>query len=288
MAGIALPEETRVDFIALKVANLAKVSQWYQQVARLDLLRQNGDTIYLGTRLNQQVLVVLHQIKGLSPQKPVTGLDHFAILLPNPGALGAAYRIVKQDQPVTKAFQTGYQQGFLAKDPEGNGVAFTIDRAIEQYQEERQYNWEDETEEAIDPAEIGKHAARDYDRLPSGTTIGYVQFRVADLASTSHYLEDGLGFREKPSPNTGEVFLAAGDYRHHIGINLRLEATLLLPTPDMYGLDYVSFILPDKMAMENILMNLDAAGLTDYDYHHENQFLMIAGPNRLTLWFRVA
>jgi catechol 2,3-dioxygenase len=56
----------------------------------------------------------------------------------------------------------------------------------------------------------------------------------------------------------------------------------------MYGLDYVSFILPDKMAMENILMNLDAAGLTDYDYHHENQFLMIAGPNRLTLWFRVA
>ncbi|HAJ54247.1 MAG TPA: ring-cleaving dioxygenase, partial [Lactobacillus sp.] len=98
MAGIALPEETRVDFIALKVANLAKESQWYQQIARLDLLRQNGDTIYLGTRINQQVLVVLHQIKGLSPQKPVTGLDHFAILLPNPGALGAAYRIVKQDQ----------------------------------------------------------------------------------------------------------------------------------------------------------------------------------------------
>ncbi|KMO58757.1 hypothetical protein PZ03_03855 [Lacticaseibacillus rhamnosus] len=62
----------------------------------------------------------------------------------------------------------------------------------------------------------------------------------------------------------------------------------MLPTPDMYGLDYVSFILPDKMTMANILMNLDAAGLTDYDYHHENQFLMIAGPNRLTLWFRVA
>lgn len=104
MAGIPLPEETRVDFIALKVADLAKVSRWYQDVARLDLLRQNGSTVYLGTRLNQQVLVVLHEISGLTPQEAVTGLDYFAILLPNPGALGAAYRIVKQDQAVTKAF----------------------------------------------------------------------------------------------------------------------------------------------------------------------------------------
>ncbi|MFR7700106.1 MAG: ring-cleaving dioxygenase, partial [Lacticaseibacillus paracasei] len=145
MTGIILPEETRVDFVALKVANLTLVSQWYQQVARLDLLRQNGSTIYLGTRLNQQVLVVLHQITGLQAQQPVTGLDHFAILLPNPGALGAAYRIVAKNQTVTTAFQTGYREGFIAHDPEGNGVAFTIDRAIEQYQEERQYNWEDET-----------------------------------------------------------------------------------------------------------------------------------------------
>ena len=42
MTGIILPEETRVDFVALKVANLTLVSQWYQQVARLDLLRQMG------------------------------------------------------------------------------------------------------------------------------------------------------------------------------------------------------------------------------------------------------
>ena len=123
MTGIILPEETRVDFVALKVANLTLVSQWYQQVARLDLLRQNGSTIYLGTRLNQQVLVVLHQITGLQAQQPVTGLDHFAILLPNPGALGAAYRIVAKDQTVTTAFQTGYREGFIAHDPEGNGVA---------------------------------------------------------------------------------------------------------------------------------------------------------------------
>lgn len=69
MAGIPLPEETRVDFIALKVADLAKVSRWYQDVARLDLLRQNGSTVYLGTRLNQQVLVVLHEISGLTLKK---------------------------------------------------------------------------------------------------------------------------------------------------------------------------------------------------------------------------
>ena len=71
MTGIILPEETRVDFVALKVANLTLVSQWYQQVARLDLLRQNGSTIYLGTRLNQQVLVVLHQITGLQAQQQI-------------------------------------------------------------------------------------------------------------------------------------------------------------------------------------------------------------------------
>ena len=65
---------------------------------------------------------------------------------------------------MTKAFQTNYRQGFLAHDPEGNGVAFTIDRAIEQYQEERQYNWDDEVEQALDPEEIGKHAVRDYDQ----------------------------------------------------------------------------------------------------------------------------
>ena len=192
-------------------------------------------------------------------------------MLPNPGALGAAYRIVAKNQTVTTAFQTGYREGF-AHDPEGNGVAFTIDRAIEQYQEERQYNWEDETLQSIDPANhwrtcrsgnmIDCHLVR---RLVMSNFGCPIYQRQVIILNRDWVFAKRLAMIQMR-------FLAAGDYRHHIGINLRLDAKLALPTPDMFGLDYVSFILPDQHAMENILMNLDAAGLTDYDYNKDNQF----------------
>ncbi|MHA3065847.1 VOC family protein [Lacticaseibacillus saniviri] len=287
MSTIELAPETRIGFVAMRVADLEKMATWYQEVAQLAVLKRESDQIFLGTRTNQQVLVILRQIaKGDTTQ--ATGLDHFAIVLPNPGALGAAHKHINQVATVVNRFKNGYSKGFEVVDPEGNGIEFIIDEAIEQFHEADSYNWQDEDTKTIKAEELERHVDKDYSGVPSGSSVGHVQFRIRDLAATEQYLVSGLGFQIKPAAAKDQIFLAAGDYHHHIGITLRVDAKLPVATPTSLGLDYVNFVVPSAGGLDAIIANLNEQGISDYQYDEAHHYLMIAGPNQLTLWFTVA
>jgi catechol 2,3-dioxygenase len=49
--------------------------------------------------------------------------------------------------------------------------------------------------------------------------IGHVHLKVADLERALGFWRDVLGFEEQARYGDQAVFISAGDYHHHIGLN---------------------------------------------------------------------
>lgn len=55
--------------------------------------------------------------------------------------------------------------------------------------------------------------------VPPGTRIGHVHLKVSDLERALGFYRDILGFEVMQRYGSGAVFLSAGGYHHHIGLN---------------------------------------------------------------------
>jgi catechol 2,3-dioxygenase len=56
-------------------------------------------------------------------------------------------------------------------------------------------------------------------KIPNGTHIGHVHLKVSDLERSLEFYRDLLGFTETMRYGDSAVFISAGGYHHHIGLN---------------------------------------------------------------------
>ena len=55
--------------------------------------------------------------------------------------------------------------------------------------------------------------------IPAGTRIGHIHLKVADLERSLKFYRDLLGFEVQQYYGDSAVFISAGGYHHHIGLN---------------------------------------------------------------------
>jgi catechol 2,3-dioxygenase len=55
--------------------------------------------------------------------------------------------------------------------------------------------------------------------MPAGTTMGHVHLHVADVDEASRFYHAALGLDRMVWSYPGALFLAAGGYHHHLGLN---------------------------------------------------------------------
>ncbi len=55
--------------------------------------------------------------------------------------------------------------------------------------------------------------------VPDNTRIGHVHLKVADIPRSLKFYQDLLGFQIMQWYGTDAVFISAGGYHHHIGLN---------------------------------------------------------------------
>ena len=101
-------------------------------------------------------------------------------------------------------------------------------------------------------------------RLHPSARIGHVHLRVADLDRATAFYRGLLGFTiTSYGPHVGlpAVFLAAGDYHHHIALNT-FRSDGGSPPPDGHtGLHHFAILLPDREALAAVV-----GQLLDADY----------------------
>jgi catechol 2,3-dioxygenase len=79
--------------------------------------------------------------------------------------------------------------------------------------------------------------------------IGHVHLTVSDLDRALHFYRDVLGFEVTTTYGRDAVFLSAGGYHHHIGLNTWAGRGAPQPAPGTTGLYHFAILYPDRAAL---------------------------------------
>jgi catechol 2,3-dioxygenase len=97
--------------------------------------------------------------------------------------------------------------------------------------------------------------------IDSGVTVGHVHLKVADLDRALAFYQGALGFEITQRYGAGAVFLSAGGYHHHLGLNTWESRGGRPPPSGATGLYHVALLYPSRAALATALRRLVAHGI---------------------------
>jgi len=79
-------------------------------------------------------------------------------------------------------------------------------------------------------------------KIPEQTRIGHVHLKVSDLEKALKFYRDILGFEVMQYYGDSAVFISAGGYHHHIGLNTWQSKNGSPPSPRSTGLYHTAIL----------------------------------------------
>jgi len=89
-----------------------------------------------------------------------------------------------------------------------------------------------------------------------GTRIGHVHLTVSDLQRSTEFYEQALGFEITARYGDSAVFLSAGGYHHHIGLNTWAGKGAPRPASGTTGLYHFAVLMPSRQELARALARL--------------------------------
>ncbi len=86
--------------------------------------------------------------------------------------------------------------------------------------------------------------------------VGHIHLTVADLDRALVFYRDLLGFDISARYGDSAVFLSAGGYHHHIGLNTWAGKDATPPPQGHTGMYHVAFLYPSRKALATVLKRL--------------------------------
>ncbi|WP_238649683.1 VOC family protein [Paenibacillus piscarius] len=256
-----LPQELEIGLVQIRVSNLERSLAFYQNVVGLQILRQQGREAEM-TADGKQVLLVLREIEEarILRRNSAAGLYHFAILLPDRPSLGLVLRNL-----IASGIHVGQgdhlvSEALYIEDPDNNGIELYRDRPRDTWK----YEAGGHVVMTTDPVDVdGLLAASEgmsWTGLPAGTVIGHVHFHVGDLAEAKRFYVDALGFEVMANYGSAAMFISAGGYHHHMGLNIWAGQGAPAAPANAAGIDYFTLLLPDSQAVQEVAERVKQAG----------------------------
>lgn len=261
--GQRLPAETHVGSVRLQVADLSRSLAWYETVLGFHALTGDARSATLGAPGTTVPLVELTAHPGAlpAPRRGRLGLFHFAILLPDRPALGRFLSHLIAGGIRANAADHLVSEALYLHDPDGLGIEVYIDRPRHQW---RRHGLElAMATEPIDAAGVAAAGGGGrWTGLPAGTTIGHVHLNVGDLEQAARFYHVALGLDVTVWNYPGALFLAAGGYHHHLGVNHWAGPEAEPPRADDARLLEWELIVPAAEDVEAAARSMAEAGHT--------------------------
>ncbi len=260
----AIHPETTVGLLSLTVADLARSVAFYTEAIGLALLDRGETTATLGVA--GEPLLLLTERAGARPwpreQASHTGLYHFAILVPTRADLGRWVRHwLELGLPLGQGDHLVSEALYLS-DPDENGIEVYRDRPRDEW------TWRDgQVRMGAEPVDIrglldeAERAGEPWSGLPAGTRLGHIHLQVGDIPEAAAFYHDILGF-DIVAGMPSALFVSAGGYHHHIGMNIWHSKGATPAPADMVGLRFFTINFPTEDARQEVLDRIAAAGLT--------------------------
>jgi catechol 2,3-dioxygenase len=117
--------------------------------------------------------------------------------------------------------------------------------------------------------------------IPAGTGIGHVHLKVGDLARAEAFYCGLLGFEITTRYGSDAVFISAGGYHHHIGLNTWYSKGAQPAPQRSAGLFHTAILYPTRKDLAIALKRLLDAGypLTGASDHGVSEALYLDDPD---------
>ena len=232
--NVSLPNDAHIGRVSLTVRDLDRSLLFYRDVlgfheiagssafapgASADKKDPAPRTAMLGA--GRRVLVELHENKDAVPKpRRSSGLYHFATLVPSRAALGRSLRrLAEKRWPLSGASDHLVSEALYLDDPDGLG--------IEIYRDRPRAEWpirDGQLMMATDPLDLQSivddpGADAPWSGLHADTVIGHVHLHVPHLDAAEAFYCGRIGFDPTVRGYPGALFVAAGGYHHHLGLN---------------------------------------------------------------------
>ena len=115
------------------------------------------------------------------------------------------------------------------------------------------------------------------------TKIGHVHLTVADLERSLRFYCDILGFTVVTKYGDSAVFISAGGYHHHIGLNTWAGVGVTPPPEGHSGLYHFAILLPSRRELATVLERLVEAGypISGASDHGVSEAIYVEDPDRI-------
>ena len=247
MPSFRLPDQTRIDSVALRVINLDRALSFYRDILGFTVVEGDQATAALAAAPDEPPILRLsaHPDAQRKPQRS-TGLYHVAILMPDRPALARVLRrLLVRRYPLGGASDHGVSEALYLSDPDGNG--------LEIYRDRPRSTWQMDGDqvamvtEALDLEGLLADAHDQDSGVAPGTIIGHVHLHVADLDRAEAFYGGKLGLdMMMRAKQFGAYFMSAGGYHHHLGLNIWAGRTP--PPANAVGLESFTIAIPGEAA----------------------------------------
>ncbi len=279
MDSFQLPAGTQIAHVHLLVSSLEKALAFYRDLLGFQTVEQNTNTVALSANGQPPYRLVLTERPGARP-KPArtTGLYHVAIRFPNRHELARVLqRLVAHRWPFQGFADHGVSEALYLADPDGSGLELYFDRPSERWR------WQGGqiamTTEPLDVEALLVEAEKDpspWAGAPLETDVGHVHLHVSDLAQAEAFYHGLLGLDVTQRGYPGALFLSAGGYHHHLGVNVWAGVGAPPPPADAVGLSSFALRVPDVETWTILHERVQQAGLDmqDQGYDGTRSFLI--------------
>jgi catechol 2,3-dioxygenase len=256
--------DTGVGAVRLTVGDLARSRDFYERALGFRATEREDGTLALG--VDGEAPLVELTADASAPPRPrrSTGLFHLAVLLPTRRDLAVALRRLAEARvPLDGASDHLVSEALYLHDPDGNGIEIYHDRPREDWP-----HVDGSLEMATLPLDIDDvithlppASAKDA-FAPAGTRMGHVHLQVSDLDEAEAFYAGVLGFDVMVKGYAGALFVSAGGYHHHIGLNTWRSLGDGPPPPGAIGLRTFDVVLPGADEFERVLERVSEAGIS--------------------------
>jgi catechol 2,3-dioxygenase len=261
MGDVLLPTGTAIGPLGLRVSDLERSLQFYQHALGFAPLAQSEGSVTLGSA-GEPLLTLEHRPNA--PRRPArtTGLYHFAVLMPTRAALGRSMqRLAELRYPLQGGSDHLVSEALYLADPEGNGIELYRDRPREEWpRRDGQIVMDNAPLDVAGILEEAEQSGQGWTGLDAGTRIGHMHLQISNTAQARAFYCDLLGF-ELQADWRGAIFVSAGGYHHHLGLNTWETAGGTPPPADALGLSFFTVLLPDQATLAAASERLQGAGV---------------------------
>ena len=258
-----LPDTAHVGRVRLAVSELGRSVEFYRDVIGLAVLSSDGKLAQLGAHGNNAVLLELEALPGVKTirERSRLGLYHTAFLLPSRADLSRFVKHLWKKRVQFAAGDHGVSEALYLVDPDGLEVEVYADRPRDKWQyadgKLRMGTW------AVKFAELTAvtEDSDAWEGAPIGTRVGHVHFYVGDLQAAERFYCETLGL-EVMAGMPSALFVSAGGYHHHVGLNV-WAAGSPVAGPEDARLLFWELVLPHADEVERVSARLMAAGFAE-------------------------